>query len=122
MKALTPVAASRPDLVNEFAERMYVKAAALSRVHEAIASIGACGAVTPNLDSLVERCFKLQETEAFAPCEATQASSCLMRGQFTVMKLRGLFARPETLNVWPAAALTANAENPALEHFIGNVT
>lgn len=121
VQALTPFAASHPELLNEYARRMYVKAAALSRTHEALAGIGACGAITPNLDSLLEKSFGLPEGEVFTPTDATDALTCVVRRQFTMMKLRGAFARPETLAVWPSQAMEANAANSALGRFLESV-
>lgn len=120
VRALTPIAAKHPEILNEYAEVLYVKAAALSKTHEALGNIGACGVLTPNLDSLLSRCFKIQETDVFTPFEAEHASSSLLRGQFTSMKLRGTFTRPETLHVWPDSAMASNAANKPLCRFIEN--
>ena len=118
VRALAPVAAKHEGILNEYAKVMYVKAAALSRTHDALGNVGACGVVTPNLDSLLSRCFKVQERETLTPSEADQALSSLLQGEFTSMKLRGTFTRPETLNVWPDFAMEINAANQHLRRFL----
>ena len=118
VRALAPLADKHPDILNEYAKALYVKAAALSRTHEALGNVGACGVITPNLDSLLSRCFKVQESEALAPSEADRALSSLQRGEWTSMKLRGTFTRPETLNVWPDFAIEINAANEPLRRFL----
>jgi SIR2-like domain len=109
-----------PDVLLEHSRSMYLKAAPLSQMHEAIANIGMCGAITPNLDVLLERVFRVEEMGVFSPCEAEDAISRLKSDGFVLMKLRGMFARPESLQIWPSKAMQANVSNAALRRFISS--
>jgi hypothetical protein len=120
-RQLAPLALANRALLNEFALGMYRKAAALTQLHEAIAKVGACGFVTPNLDGLLERCFHVADAQTFSPADAGDALSCLLRQQFVGMKLRGLLDRPETLHVWPSEAHEANANNALFARFLGTM-
>ncbi|HYP07629.1 MAG TPA: hypothetical protein VER03_15455, partial [Bryobacteraceae bacterium] len=120
-KQLEPLALANRELVNEFARGMYCKPAALTRLHEAIASVGACAFITPNLDPLLERCFGLSTAESFAPAHSGDALGALLRRQFVGMKLRGMFERPETLHVWPSEAQAANAKIAEFRRFLAAI-
>lgn len=118
---LEPIALANPDLLNDFAKRLYLKAAPLSPIHEAVGRIGICSAVTPALDLLVEKAFKEKSPVSFAPCDAAEALSGLAAGRFIAMKLRGVFSRPETLSVWLPAAQKANHGQPQLGRLLGEI-
>jgi hypothetical protein len=45
----------------------------------------------------------------------------LERKEFALMKLRGLFARPQTLKIWPPVAMESHAFNAELGCFLGKV-
>lgn len=104
----------RPDLLNDYARTIYTRPAALSTVHENLATVPFAGFITANLDSLIERTFAHLRPPVFAPTEIGLMRAEFDRNQVFLLKQRGLWERPGTIRL-AAPGKHAGDEDPVTE-------
>lgn len=103
---------NRPALLAEYVRSIYMRMGSLSGVHELLAAASFSGALTANLDSLLEKTFATRSPSLYLPAESVEAHSALVKHQFFVMKLRGACEFPESVVLKPAAAAAALRAEP----------
>jgi hypothetical protein len=105
--SLQQVMENRPALMAEYVRSIYGRVAPLSGIHELLATIPFSGALTANLDALIEKTFAARSPRLFLPQESIEALSSVVEREFFVMKLRGVCEYPESVVLTPATAAAA---------------
>lgn len=121
LAALKSRTAGQPDLVLQYARELYLKPAALSRTHEALASVPFRAAITANLDTLIERIYRLEPEHVLTTGDAMEATRRLAAGEPFLLKLRGAFDRATTTRVWLDEALAQAAADQELAGFFSHL-
>ena len=112
---------ARHGLVIDFAQRMYLKPAALSNVHEALSGVPFAGAVTPNLDTLLERALAFTPDDLCLPNEIAKISARVSGRRRFVLKIRGHWEQGGSIVLVPSEAFrdcTRSAEYEQLVTFL----
>jgi hypothetical protein len=104
--------AQQPGLIYEYARGMYLKPAAISNVHETLAQIPFAGAITPNLDILLERSLAMRQDDLFNPDEIAGISARVSEKRRFMLKIRGHWEQPASINLVPGRAFAACAGSP----------
>jgi hypothetical protein len=112
-KLLLPGMQGREAAVLEYARSAYVRPAPLTKIHETLAKLNFSGVITPNLDSMLERAFAHRSPRCLGPTETG-----LFDGGFCALKLRGVWERPETINLDPQTAADSNRGNESYRTFV----
>lgn len=105
------VTEEEPDTAPAFAARLYTRRTALSLNHEAIRAVPFCGALTPNLDALLESVMQPPAESVLTPGGAAAGEAALESGQKFILKLRGDATRADSVRLWPADARDAAREH-----------
>jgi hypothetical protein len=108
----------RQDVLWEYAHARYTRMTALSRVHEYTGKVNFGGVITSNLDNLLEKAFQHRGAQSFAPSETEKLIPVFTNNEFFVLRLRGVWARRETIELDPITASNTNRKNLALIRFV----
>jgi hypothetical protein len=101
-----------PDQVLQFAQAMYLKAAPMSIVHEALTGIQLGGAITPNLDRLLERAIGARADELLQHPDIAEIRSRVERKERFLLKIRGDWELPASVTLIPSHGYSRCAEQP----------
>ena len=112
-KLLLPGMQGREAAVLEYARSAYMRASPLTKIHEALAKLNFSGVITPNLDWMLEKTFAHREPQCIGPTETASFA-----GGFCVLKLRGVWERPETIQLDPQTAADSNLQNERYRTFL----
>jgi hypothetical protein len=116
-RELSAVLADHRQSVIEFARSIYLKPAALSQVHEAIASLRIGGLLSGSLDRVLERAFSNanRELTVFLAQQSDLAIPALHNKEPFLLKLRGDWQTPESVVIEPSQAAKQNSAIPSYE-------
>jgi len=112
-KLLLPGMKGREAAVLEYARSAYMRSSPLTKIHETLAKLNFSGVITPNLDWMLEKAFAHREPQCIGPSE----TASFARG-FCVLKLRGVWERPETIQLDPQTAASTNLRDDSYRTFI----
>jgi hypothetical protein len=107
-----------PGLVADFAQRMYLKTAALSNVHEALGTVPFAGAVTPNLDTLLERALAFTPEDLFLPNEIAKIGGRVSEKRRFALKIRGHWEPGAGIVLVPSQAIRQCARTAEYQQMI----
>jgi hypothetical protein len=112
-KLLLPGMQGREAAVLEYARSAYMRSSPLTKIHEALAKLNFSGIITPNLDWMLEKTFAHREPQCIGPTETASFT-----GGFCVLKLRGVWERPDTIQLDPQTAADSNLHNESYRTFL----
>jgi len=112
-KLLLPGMQGREAAVREYARSAYMRSSPLTKIHEALAKLNFSGVITPNLDWMLEKTFAHREPQCIGPLETASFA-----GGFCVLKLRGVWERPDTIQLDPQTAASTNLRDDGYRTFI----
>ncbi len=110
---LLPGMQGREAMVLDYARSAYTRPTPFTKIHEAAAKLSVSGVITPNLDRMFEKLFEGREPQCIAASETDTFS-----GGFCVLKLRGVWDRPETVVLDPRTAAESNRKSENYRKFV----
>ncbi len=110
---LLPGMRGREAMVLDYARSAYMRPTPFTKIHEAAAKLSFSGVITPNLDPMLEKLFERRQPQCIAASETN-----LFAGGFCVLKLRGIWERPETVILDPRSAAESNRKNDSYRKFV----